>query len=276
MPYGAVLYKKDGDKVKKGDLICDWDAYNATTIVEVAGTVRFENMIEGSTFQKDAADEFSISTDKVIIESKDKTKSPALHIVNEKGESVKTFNLPVGAHVMAENGSAVKVGDVIMKIPRAIGKASDITGGLPRVTELFEARNPSNPAILSEINGEVLMGKVKRGNREIVVQNKSGAKKTYLVPMTKQILVQENDYVKAGTPLSDGGVSPSDILSILGPVKAAVTFDVRRSGCFRKTVAARGHLNGRGPRSGRDGAKRKFCGATAPPGCYTLERTSRR
>ena len=220
VPYGAVLYKKDGDKVKKGDLICDWDAYNATTIVEVAGTVRFENMIEGSTFQKDAADEFSISTDKVIIESKDKTKSPALHIVNEKGDSIKTFNLPVGAHVMAENGSAVKVGDVIMKIPRAIGKASDITGGLPRVTELFEARNPSNPAILSEINGEVLMGKVKRGNREIVVQNKSGAKKTYLVPMTKQILVQENDYVKAGTPLSDGGVSPSDILSILGPVKA--------------------------------------------------------
>ena len=220
VPYGAVLYKKDGDKVKKGDLICDWDAYNATTIVEVAGTVRFENMIEGSTFQKDAADEFSISTDKVIIESKDKTKSPALHIVNEKGDSVKTFNLPVGAHVMAENGSAVKVGDVIMKIPRAIGKASDITGGLPRVTELFEARNPSNPAILSEINGEVLMGKVKRGNREIVVQNKSGVKKTYLVPMTKQILVQENDYVKAGTPLSDGGVSPSDILSILGPVKA--------------------------------------------------------
>jgi DNA-directed RNA polymerase subunit beta' len=220
VPYGAVLYKKDGDKVKKGDLICDWDAYNATTIVEVAGTVRFENMIEGSTFQKDAADEFSISTDKVIIESKDKTKSPALHIVNEKGDSIKTFNLPVGAHVMAENGSTVKVGDVIMKIPRAIGKASDITGGLPRVTELFEARNPSNPAILSEINGEVLMGKVKRGNREIVVQNKSGAKKTYLVPMTKQILVQENDYVKAGTPLSDGGVSPSDILSILGPVKA--------------------------------------------------------
>jgi len=220
VPYGAVLYKKDGDKVKKGDLICDWDAYNATTIVEVAGTVRFENMIEGSTFQKDAADEFSISTDKVIIESKDKTKSPALHIVNEKGDSLKTFNLPVGAHVMAENGSTVKVGDVIMKIPRAIGKASDITGGLPRVTELFEARNPSNPAILSEINGEVLMGKVKRGNREIVVQNKSGVKKTYLVPMTKQILVQENDYVKAGTPLSDGGVSPSDILSILGPVKA--------------------------------------------------------
>ena len=220
VPYGAVLYKKDGDKVKKGDLICDWDAYNATTIVETAGTVRFENMIEGSTFQKDSADEFSVSTDKVIIESKDKTKSPALHIVNENGESIKVFNLPVGAHVMSENGSTVKVGDVIMKIPRAVGKASDITGGLPRVTELFEARNPSNPAILSEINGEVVMGKVKRGNREISVRNKSGVEKHYLVPLTKQILVQESDYVKAGTPLSDGGVSPSDILSILGPVKA--------------------------------------------------------
>ncbi|MDO4999296.1 MAG: DNA-directed RNA polymerase subunit beta' [Bacteroidales bacterium] len=220
VPYGAVLYKKDGDKVTKGEMICEWDAYNATTIVETAGTVRFENMIEGSTFQKDAADEFSASTDKVIIESKDKTKSPALHIVDENGQSLKVFNLPVGAHVVVENGSLVKVGDVIMKIPRAIGKASDITGGLPRVTELFEARNPNSPAILSEINGEVLMGKVKRGNREITVKNKSGVEKHYLVPLTKQILVQENDYVKAGTPLSDGGVSPSDILAILGPVKA--------------------------------------------------------
>jgi len=220
IPYGAVLYKKDGDKVSKGDLICEWDAYNATTIVETAGTVRFENMIEGSTFQKDAADEFSISTDKVIIESKDKTKSPAMLIVDENANILKQYNLPVGAHVMAESGSAVKVGDVIMKIPRAIGKASDITGGLPRVTELFEARNPSNPAILSEINGVVKMGDIKRGNRQIIVENKSGAKKTYLVPLTKQILVQNEDYVRAGTPLSDGGVSPSDILDILGPVKA--------------------------------------------------------
>ena len=221
VPYGAVLYKKDGDKVTKGDLICEWDAYNATTIVESAGTVRFENMIEGSTFQKDSADEFSISTDKVIIESKDKTKSPVMHIVAEDGKTVlRSLNLPVGAHIMAENGSTVKVGDVIMKIPRAIGKASDITGGLPRVTELFEARNPSSPAILSEINGEVKLGSVKRGNREITVTNKSGAKKSYLVPLTKQILVQDNDYVRAGFPLSDGGVSPSDILAILGPVKA--------------------------------------------------------
>ncbi len=220
VPYGAVIYKKDSEKVTKGDLICNWDAYNATTIVETAGTVRFENMIEDATYQKESADEFSTSTDKVIIESKDKTRTPILHIVGENGETLKQYNLPVGAHIMAENGDKVKVGDVIMKIPRAIGKASDITGGLPRVTELFEARNPSSPAILSEINGEVLMGKIKRGNREIIVHNKFGVEKHYLVPLTKQILVQENDYVKAGSPLSDGGISPSDILNILGPVRA--------------------------------------------------------
>ena len=220
IPYGAVLYKKDGDKVKKGDLICEWDVYNATTIVETSGVIRFENMMEGVTYSKEAADDYSTSTDKVIIESKDKNKNPTLNIVNEAGESIKQYNLPVGAHVMAEDGDKVKVGDVIIKIPRVLGKSSDITGGLPRVTELFEARNPSSPAILSEINGEVEMGKVKRGNREIIVTNSSGAKKSYLVPLAKQILVQENDYVKAGTPLSDGGVSPTDILNILGPVKA--------------------------------------------------------
>ncbi len=221
VPYGAVLYKKDGDKVVKGDLICDWDAYNATTIVETAGTVRFENMIDGSTYKTESTDElFSANTDKVITESKDKTKSPTLVIVNEAGENLKSYNLPVGAHIIVEDGDKVKVGDVIMKIPRAVGKASDITGGLPRVNELFEARNPASPAILSEINGEVKMGSVKRGNREIIVKNANGVEKKYLVPLTKQILVQENDYVKAGTPLSDGGVSPSDILNILGPVKA--------------------------------------------------------
>ena len=220
IPYGAILFKKEGDKVKKGDRICEWDPYNAVTLVETAGKVAFENMIEGVTFRKDNADEFSMSTDKVIIESKDKTKNPTLVILGEDGSTLRQYNLPVGAHVTVENGTQVKVGDIIIKIPRAIGKASDITGGLPRVTELFEARNPSNPAILSEINGEVIMGKVKRGNREITVKNRSGIEKHYLVPMTKQILVQENDYVKAGTPLSDGGVSPTDILNILGPVKA--------------------------------------------------------
>ncbi|MBQ0127955.1 MAG: DNA-directed RNA polymerase subunit beta', partial [Bacteroidales bacterium] len=220
IPYGAILFKKNGDSVKKGDRICEWDAYNALTIVETAGTVRYENMIEGTTYEKEVTESGAESTSKTIIESKDKTKSPTLHILNEAGDTVKQYNLPVKAQVLIEDGQQVKVGDIIMKIPRTFGKASDITGGLPRVTELFEARNPSSPAILSEINGQVIMGKVKRGNREIIVESKSGAKKSYLVPMTKQILVQEDDYVKAGTPLSDGGVSPSDILAILGPVKA--------------------------------------------------------
>ena len=221
IPYGSVLYFKDGDKVKKGDRICEWDAYNATTIVESAGKLRFENMVEGVTFRKDAADEFSASNDKVIIESKDRTKNPAVDLVDAEGNILKQYNLPVGAHVMVEDGTDVKVGDVIIKIPRAFGKANDITGGLPRVTELFEARNPSaSPATLSEINGQVIMGTIKRGNREIIIRNRAGLEKRYLVPLTKQILVQEDDYVKAGTPLSDGGVSPSDILRILGPVKA--------------------------------------------------------
>ena len=219
VPYGSILYKKDGAVVKKGDLICEWDAYNAITIIEAAGKVAFDNMIDGVTFREEMADEYSLNRDKVIIESRDKSKNPTIHIVNEHGETVKQYNLPVGAHVMVEDGQDVKVGDIIIKIPRAIGKASDITGGLPRVTELFEARNPSNPAVVSEINGEVIMGKIKRGNREIIIKNRTGAEKHYLVPLTKQILVQENDYVKAGTRLSDGAVSPTDILGILGPIK---------------------------------------------------------
>ena len=219
VPYGSVLYKKDGDSVKKGDLICEWDAYNAITIIETAGKVRFDSMIDGVTFREEMADEYSLNRDKVIIEARDKSKNPTIVIVDENGESLKHYNLPVGAHVMVEDGDDVKVGDIIIKIPRAIGKSSDITGGLPRVTELFEARNPSNPAVVSEINGEVIMGKIKRGNREIIIKNKSGVEKHYLVPLTKQILVQENDYVKAGTRLSDGAVSPTDILTILGPIK---------------------------------------------------------
>ena len=219
VPYGSILYKKDGATVKKGDLICEWDAYNAITIIEAAGKVRFDHMIDGVTFREEMADEYSLNRDKVIIESRDKSKNPSILVVDENGESLKQYNLPVGAHVMVEDGQDVKIGDIIIKIPRAIGKASDITGGLPRVTELFEARNPSNPAIVSEINGEVIMGKIKRGNREIIIKHRSGIEKHYLVPLTKQILVQENDYVKAGTRLSDGAVSPTDILTILGPIK---------------------------------------------------------
>ena len=220
VPYGSILYKKDGDVVQKGDLICEWDPYNAITIVETSGTVRYESMVAGSTYREESADEFSNNKDKVIIESRDKTKNPSIYIVDENGESLKQYNLPVGAHIPVSDGQQVKVGDIIMKIPRAIGKSNDITGGLPRVTELFEARTPSSPATISELNGEVHMGKITRGNREIFVRNKSGIEKKYLVPLSKQILVQENDYVRAGSRLSDGGISPTDILNVLGPVKA--------------------------------------------------------
>ena len=219
IPYGSVLFKQDGAKVSKKDLICEWDAYNAITIAESAGIARYENMVDGITFREEIADEYSLNRDKVIIASQDKTKNPALTILSETGEIIKTFNLPVNAHVMVADGAQVKVGDIIIKIPRAVGKSGDITGGLPRVTELFEARNPSNPAIVTEINGEVSLGKIKRGNQEIIVRNRSGVEKSYLVPMSKQILVQENDYVRAGTRLSDGAVSPTDILNILGPIK---------------------------------------------------------
>ena len=174
VPYGSKLYFKDGDTIKNGDLLCEWDPYNAITIVETAGKVQFDNLIEGVTFREEAADEFAVNKDKVIIESRDKTKNPSILILDDEGNQIRQYNLPVGAHLIANNGDKVNVGDVIIKIPRAIGKSSDITGGLPRVTELFEARTPSSPAILAEINGEVLMGKVKRGNREIIVKNKSG------------------------------------------------------------------------------------------------------
>ena len=220
VPYGAVLYKKDGDSVAKGDLICEWDPYNAITIVETAGKVHFNNMIEKSTYISEVNELTGAAGDKLIIESRDRTKNPSLDILDANDKVIRSFNLPVGAHVLPSDKQELKAGDIIIKIPRAIGKSSDITGGLPRVTELFEARTPSSPAIISEINGEVVMGETKRGNREIKVRNKNGIEKTYLVPLTKQILVQENDYVKAGTRLSDGGISPTDILNVLGPVKA--------------------------------------------------------
>ena len=219
VPYGADLYKKEGESVTKGDLICKWDPYNAITITELAGKVMYDGLIEGVTFREESADEFSLHRDKVVIESRDKSKNPIIRIVDADGNELKQYNLPVGAHIMVDNGQDLVAGDILIKIPRAIGKSGDITGGLPRVTELFEARNPSNPAIVSEINGEVLMGKIKRGNREIIVKSKTGEEKRYLVPLSKQILVQENDYVRAGMPLSDGAIAPADILAIQGPTK---------------------------------------------------------
>ena len=217
IPYGAELYFKDGDTVQKGDKICEWDAYNAITITETSGTVVYDSLIDGFTYREEATDEFSLHREKVVIESRDKSKNPSIRIVDKDGKDLRSYNLPVGAHIMVGDKQEVKAGDILIKIPRAIGKSGDITGGLPRVTELFEARNPSNPAIVSEINGEVLMGKIKRGNREIIIKAKSGDEKHYLVPLSKQILVQENDYVRAGMPLSDGAISPADILAIQGP-----------------------------------------------------------
>ena len=219
IPYGADLYKAEGDLVTKGDLICKWDPYNAVTITEQAGKVWYDGLVEGVTYREESADEFSLHRDKVVIESRDKSKNPIIRIMDKDGNELKQYNLPVGAHIMVENGQELTAGDILIKIPRAIGKSGDITGGLPRVTELFEARNPSNPAIVSEINGEVLMGKIKRGNREIIVKSKTGEEKRYLVPLSKQILVQENDYVRAGMPLSDGAIAPADILAIQGPTK---------------------------------------------------------
>ncbi|MFA5713689.1 MAG: DNA-directed RNA polymerase subunit beta', partial [Bacteroidales bacterium] len=219
IPYGATLFCKDGDIVKKGTPICEWDAYNALTIAEIDGVIEFENLLEGVTFRKEAADEYSTHKEKVIIESRDKSKNPAIRIVGNNEAELRQYNLPVGAHIIVELGDKVKAGDILVKIPRAIGKSGDITGGLPRVTELFEARNPSNPAVVTAISGEVAMGKVKRGNREIIVTPKSGESITYLVPLTKQILVQENDFVRAGMPLSEGVISPSDILAIEGPTR---------------------------------------------------------
>ena len=219
VPYGADLFKKDGELVAKGDLICKWDPYNAITITELPGKVLYDGLVEGVTFREESADEFSLHRDKVVIESRDKSKNPIIRIIDADGNDLKQYNLPVGAHIMVENGQELVAGDILIKIPRAIGKSGDITGGLPRVTELFEARNPSNPAVVSEINGEVLMGKIKRGNREIIVKSKTGEEKRYLVPLSKQILVQENDYVRAGMPLSDGAIAPADILAIQGPTK---------------------------------------------------------
>ena len=216
IPYGSKLFFKAGDKVKPGDIICEWDPFNAVIVSEVGGTIKYDNLVENVTYRVDT-DEQSGLQEKIIIESKDRTKVPEAQIVDKEGNIIKTYALPVGAHLMLNEGEPVKTGEVFVRIPRAAGGVGDITGGLPRVTELFEARNPSNPAIVSEIDGEINFGKVKRGNREITVKPKIGKEKKYLVPLSKQILVQENDYVRAGTPLSDGAITPTDILNIMGP-----------------------------------------------------------
>ena len=216
VPYGSSLYFKHNDTVKKGDLIARWDPFNAVIVSEYAGTLRFKDVVEGSTYRAET-DETTGLTEKIITDSKNRSMVPTCDILDADGEVVGTYNFPVGGHVVVEDGQVIKTGATLVKIPRAVGGAGDITGGLPRVTELFEARNPSNPAVVSEIDGEVTMGKVKRGNREIIITSKTGDQKKYLVSLSKQILVQEHDAVRAGTPLSDGVVTPSDILAIKGP-----------------------------------------------------------
>lgn len=218
VPYGSILEKKEGSKVKKGDLICHWDPYNALIIAETSGTVAFENMIDGVTY-KEESDEQTGFTEKVITESRDKKLIPEIKLINGKKEVVKTYNLPVGAHIVVKEGDKIEGGTTLVKIPRTSGKSGDITGGLPRVTELFEARNPSNPAVVSEIDGIVSFGKIKRGNREVIVESRTGEVKKYLINLSKHILVQENDFVRAGIPLSDGAITPADILAIKGPTQ---------------------------------------------------------
>ena len=216
VPYGSKLFAKQGEMGKKGQLICTWDPFNAVIIAEIEGKIEFEDVIENVTFKNEVDDTTGLR-EKIIIESKDKTKVPSANILDPQGNIIRTYNLPVGAHLVLDEKADIKAGQMLVKIPRAVGKAGDITGGLPRVTELFEARNPSNPAVVAEIDGEINFGKIKRGNREVSVTSKTGEVKKYLIPLSRQILVQENDFVRAGTPLSDGATTPADILAIKGP-----------------------------------------------------------
>ena len=205
VPYGSQLFVEDGEHVEKGTVIAKWDPFNAVIVTENAGTIQFENVTEGVSFRVEE-DEATGLRERIVIESKDKSHVPTAHIIGDDGEVIRTYSFPINGHIVVEDGQKLNAGDVLVKIPRVVGKAGDITGGLPRVTELFEARNPSNPAVVSEIDGEITMGNVKRGHREIIVTSKLGEVKKYLVPLSKQILVQENDYVRAGTPLSDGSI----------------------------------------------------------------------
>ena len=216
IPYGAHIFVKDKQEVKKGTLLFQWDPYNAVIISEYSGKIAYEDIEQGVTYQVEI-DEQTGFQEKVIVESRNKKLIPTLLIVDKNGETLRSYNLPVGAHIMVDNNSKIEEGKVLVKIPRSSAKAGDITGGLPRVTELFEARNPSNPAIVSEIDGVVSFGKIKRGNKEVIVTSRLGDERKYLVKLSSQILVQENDFVRAGKPLSDGSVTPDDILRIKGP-----------------------------------------------------------
>ncbi len=216
VPYGSSLYFKQSDTVKKGDLVARWDPFNAVIVTEYAGTLKFKDVVEGATF-KSETDETTGLTEKIITETRDRALVPTCDVIDANGDVIGTYIFPVGGHVVVEDGQTMKTGETLVKIPRTVAKGGDITGGLPRVTELFEARNPSNPAVVSEIDGEVTMGKVKRGNREIIITSKTGEQRKYLVSLSKQILVQEHDAVRAGTPLSDGVITPADILAIKGP-----------------------------------------------------------
>ena len=216
LPYGSQVFVENGAKIKKGDVLCQWDPYNGVIISEFSGTVAFENIEQGVTYQVEI-DEQTGFQEKVISESRNKKLIPTLLINDKKGNVLRSYNLPVGSHLIVNEGDSIKEGKILVKIPRKSAKAGDITGGLPRVTELFEARNPSNPAVVSEIDGVVSFGKIKRGNREIIVESKLGDVRKYLIKLSNQILVQENDFVKAGMPLSDGSITPNDILSIKGP-----------------------------------------------------------
>ena len=216
VPYGSKLYFNQKVKVNKGDLICDWDPFNAVIISEATGKIRFENLTENMTYKVESDEQTGLK-EKVIIESRDKTKAPSAHIIDDNDDILRSYTLPLGSHIVKNEEDSIKAGDILVKIPRAVGKSGDITGGLPRVTELFEARNPSNPAVVTEIDGEVSFGKIKRGNQEISVTTKTGETKKYMVPLSKQILVQENDYIRAGMALSEGAITPADILAIKGP-----------------------------------------------------------
>jgi DNA-directed RNA polymerase subunit beta' len=218
IPYGSTVYITDGQKVKKNDVICKWDPFNGVIVSEFAGTIHFENIERGVNYLVEI-DEQTGFQEKVIIESKNKKTIPTLLLKDDNDNVIRSYNLPVGAHLIVEDGDKIPSGMVIVKIPRKSGRSGDITGGLPRVTELFEARNPSNPAVVSEIDGVVSFGKIKRGNREIIVESKLGEVKKYLIKLSNQILVQENDFIKAGMPLSEGAVTPNDILNIEGPAK---------------------------------------------------------